>query len=198
MNFLAHLYLSGDQPAMRVGGFVADFVKGSILNTLPHKVQQGVRLHRQIDSFTDLHPNVQQTVILLKPSLGRYAGVAADILFDHFLAKNFQYYTTYSLPEFVTETHLQLTDYLAYFPPRAQVVWSYCTSQNWLLNYAHWIGIERSFHGMTKRTGQTKFIESLAFIPSLLPEIQHNFEAFWPGLVAFSEHSCAKLLSSDA
>ena len=28
MNFLAHLYLSGDNPRLMVGNFIGDFVKG--------------------------------------------------------------------------------------------------------------------------------------------------------------------------
>ena len=53
MNFLAHLHLSDGTPASMLGGVVADFVKGSDAAALPADVQQGVRLHRLIDGFTD-------------------------------------------------------------------------------------------------------------------------------------------------
>ena len=197
MNFLAHLYLSGEKPAHRAGGFLADFIKGASLNDFPADIQQGVWLHRQIDTFTDSHYDVQQAVSLLKPALRRYAGVAIDILFDHLLAKDFEHYTSRDLTYFVAEIERQISEQLHYFPARAQVVWSYCVNQQWLINYAHWSGIERSFQGMARRTGQNDFVSSLPIASEILPKIHQHFDNFWPQLFVFSQKSLVTLSKED-
>ena len=58
MNYLAHIYLSGSSPQIRVGGFIADAVKGGIPEHYPYKLRSGIRLHRLIDNYTDHHRTV--------------------------------------------------------------------------------------------------------------------------------------------
>ena len=54
MNYLAHIFLSGSSPKSRIGGFVADAVKGRYDN-YPLAMQLGIWLHRKVDEFTDNH-----------------------------------------------------------------------------------------------------------------------------------------------
>ena len=68
MNFLAHLHLADPDPGLLLGGIVADFAKPAELATLPPEVQDGVRLHRLIDGFTDSHPIVRGSVAGLRRS----------------------------------------------------------------------------------------------------------------------------------
>lgn len=59
MNFLAHAFLSGDDPDVLFGNFVADSIKGNMLTNYSPEIQKGVVLHRAIDEFTDHHPVVR-------------------------------------------------------------------------------------------------------------------------------------------
>jgi acyl carrier protein phosphodiesterase len=56
MNFLAHIYLSGDNKLVTIGNFVADGVRGNKYKLYPAEIQAGIKLHREIDTFTDAHP----------------------------------------------------------------------------------------------------------------------------------------------
>ncbi len=56
MNFLAHIYLSGDNDLMKIGNFMADGIHGKNLENFPLDIQKGIILHRFIDTFTDAHP----------------------------------------------------------------------------------------------------------------------------------------------
>ncbi|MGB7396049.1 MAG: DUF479 domain-containing protein, partial [Pricia sp.] len=56
MNFLAHIYLSFGDDDISLGNFIADSIRGNKFKHLPHRVQQGIILHREIDTFTDAHP----------------------------------------------------------------------------------------------------------------------------------------------
>ena len=68
MNYLAHIYLSGNNDMLKIGNFIADSVKGKQYLDYPKAVQQGITLHRNIDEFTDSHPIVHQSVCLLYTS----------------------------------------------------------------------------------------------------------------------------------
>jgi acyl carrier protein phosphodiesterase len=105
MNYLAHIYLSGESDEIIVGNFIGDFVKGNKYQKYPEKVAFGIQMHRSIDLFTDQHPDVREFINLLKPGYGRYAGIVADVFMDHFLASNWQNYSVYTLRQFSKHAH---------------------------------------------------------------------------------------------
>jgi len=88
MNFLAHIYLSGQDELIKIGNFMADTVKGKNYQNYPKKLKIGILLHRFIDSYTDSHVVFRQTTKRLHPNYGHYSGVLADMFYDHFLCKN--------------------------------------------------------------------------------------------------------------
>lgn len=87
MNFLAHIYLSGDNEMVTIGNFIADGVRGKQYKKFPKDIQIGILLHRQIDTFTDAHPIVRQSTKRLHKNYSHYSGVIVDILYDHFWLK---------------------------------------------------------------------------------------------------------------
>ena len=88
MNFLAHLYLVRDDDELMLGGLFGDFVRGlRALRTYPPGVRDGIRLHRFIDRSTDADPGVKALVKSFPRPYRRYAGIVADVAFDHFLAR---------------------------------------------------------------------------------------------------------------
>ncbi|MET0944640.1 MAG: DUF479 domain-containing protein, partial [Flavobacterium sp.] len=50
MNFLAHIYLSGDNDLIKIGNFMADGIRGKQFEHFPEDVQKGIILHRFIDT----------------------------------------------------------------------------------------------------------------------------------------------------
>jgi len=105
MNYLAHIYLSGESDEIIVGNFIGDFVKGNKYLKYPEQVAFGIRMHRSIDLFTDQHPDVREFINILKPGYGRYAGIVADVFMDHFLATNWHSYSVYTLRQFSKHAH---------------------------------------------------------------------------------------------
>ena len=55
MNFLAHLYLSGNNPKIILGNFFADHIVGNKYEHFDDEIIEGIILHRHIDTFTDTH-----------------------------------------------------------------------------------------------------------------------------------------------
>src|SRR5690349_12341831 len=100
MNFLAHIFLSGDDPEIMVGNFIGDFVKGRNLDDrFSSGIVKGIELHRAIDEYTDSHPVVAQSKNRLRPKYRHYAPVIVDVFYDHFLAKNWKNYHPTSLED---------------------------------------------------------------------------------------------------
>ena len=73
MNYLSHIYLSGDSEEVKLGNFIGDFVKGQQFLKFPPNVGKGILLHRQIDSFTDSHCIVNECIVKLRPGFWKYS-----------------------------------------------------------------------------------------------------------------------------
>ncbi|WP_422662577.1 ACP phosphodiesterase [Roseivirga sp. UBA838] len=173
MNFLAHLYLSGPNAQLTVGNFMGDFVKGSQLGHLPEMVAKGVILHREIDHYTDHHPIVGLSKDKLRLKYRHYAGVIVDMYYDHFLAKNFNEYSSQPLWAFAQEKYELLQANYEFIPPRGQHMLPYMIKGDWLTNYARKEGLHRSLTGLSRRT---KFNSKLELAIQDLTEHYSVFE----------------------
>ncbi|MDO9260577.1 MAG: ACP phosphodiesterase, partial [Flavobacteriaceae bacterium] len=105
MNFLAHLYLSGNNPNLIVGNFMADAIKGNAYLQFDDEIQQGIILHRAIDTFTDQHPIVKQSKRRLNVRYNHFNGIIIDIFYDHFLAKNWSQFSQIPLELYCSEVY---------------------------------------------------------------------------------------------
>jgi acyl carrier protein phosphodiesterase len=120
MNFLAHLFLSGEDEELKFGNFIGDWVKGHRYESYPKKIKEGILLHREIDHYTDHHPVSHKSIVRLRPAYGKHAGVSVDILYDHFLAINWSSYSDLNLEEFVDEFHKYVLKNLSILPDGAK------------------------------------------------------------------------------
>src|SRR5690606_22500694 len=141
MNFLAHIYLSGNEEGIILGNFIADGIKGKHYQNYPPKIAKGILLHRAIDTFTDAHPTVHQSTARLHKNYSHYSGVIVDILYDHFLAKNWDKYSVIPLAEFVQNFYTLLQKNFNDLPTRIQNMMPYMIADNWLYNYSTIDGI---------------------------------------------------------
>ncbi|MGV3640326.1 MAG: ACP phosphodiesterase [Adhaeribacter sp.] len=186
MNYLAHAFLSGPDEQLLVGNFIADSVRGSQLGQFPEGIAAGIVLHRQIDTFTDLHPVVQQSKHLLRPAYSKYAGVIADIYYDHFLAVNFQHYAAQTLADYVQQVYAVVQRHEEFLPDKVKYFLPYMMEQNWLLNYAHLGGIHRSLSGLSRRTTFPSQMDTAAAELEKNYELyQNHFQTFFPELQDF-------------
>lgn len=152
MNFLGHLFLSGKDEDLIVGNFIADAVKGNSLNHYPEGIVKGIRLHREIDHFTDHHPVFLASRNRLSPKYRMYSGVIVDIYYDHFLAKNWQDYSNEKLHEVASKAYFLLIRKFSILPPRSKRILPFMITQNWLVGYRDLKSLQRVFNGMARRT----------------------------------------------
>lgn len=151
MNFLAHLYLSGNDEQLMIGNFIADSVKGSAYNNYPEGIRKGILLHRAIDFYSDNHPVFLKSVERLRPNYHKYAGVIVDIFYDHFLAKNWNLYSDVPLEEYADKVHKLMLKNILHLPARPLMFLRYAIKTNRFVTYGTLEGMEEVLFGMSRR-----------------------------------------------
>src|SRR5688500_6235633 len=112
MNYLAHAYLSFNQPAVLAGNLISDFVKGKQQFLYSDEVRKGIVLHRAIDAFTDDHAASREARNIFKPYYRLYSAAFIDVTYDHFLANDLQQFTDDSLSLFSQDVYTSMDKYL--------------------------------------------------------------------------------------
>ncbi len=187
MNYLAHIYLSGEDEQLKIGNFIADSVKGKSYNTFPERIQKGIILHRAIDYYTDSHPVVKKSVHRLFLNYSHYSAVIVDILYDHFLAANWDEYSNVPLEEYASGFYDLLKNNYEVLPERVQHFLPYMIQDNWLLSYATVEGIGRILHQMDYRTKNKSSMKlAVKELDLYYSEFGEEFKSFFKDLEHFT------------
>lgn len=188
MNFLAHLYLSGNFDELMIGNFMADFVKGKPAGHIRPLIVKGIELHRQIDYFTDSHSVVKESKSRLREKYRKYAGVIVDIFYDHYLAAGWQQFSAVKLTEFASQTYQLMNLNKHLLPADMHMMLHYMQKQNWLVSYAQIEGIARALQGMAQRTTFKSDMELAAHDLQQDYTLYHTeFLSYFPLLIAHVE-----------
>lgn len=187
MNYLAHVYLSGNNNLITIGNFIADGIKGKDYKKYANDIQIGILLHRHIDTYTDAHKTVRKSTKRLHEKYGHYSGVIVDILYDHFLAKNWNKYSDTPLKEYINNFYDTLENNYNILPLRIQKMMPYMITDNWLLSYASIEGISRVLEGMNRRTKNRSGMDKAVYeLEAFYLDFENEFTLFFDELITFS------------
>jgi acyl carrier protein phosphodiesterase len=162
MNFLAHIFLSGDNRNVQVGNFIGDFVKGSKYKDYESDVKQGILLHRAIDEYFDNIDIVRKLRRDLSADYGRYAGVALDLIFDYYLASQFCMYHNESLKVYSQSFYNHLKKISGDFDKQVKFVGDKMIELDWLNQYISPEGMQSIAMSLERRIGKQVGFERLA------------------------------------
>ncbi len=194
MNFLAHIYLSGNNDNIAIGNFISDSVRGNKYKAFPKEIQKGILLHREIDTFTDAHPVFRQSTKRLHKNYSHYSGVIVDIYYDHYLAKNWSKYSVIPLKDYTAHFYNILKEKHDILPLKVQRLMPYMVSGNWLFSYASLEGIKKVLEGMNNRT---KYVSKMNLAINDLKEYYTEFEIeftlFFDELIKFSNNKLEEI-----
>ena len=194
MNYLAHIYLSSENNLVTIGNFIADGIKGKDYKKYDKDIQIGILLHRHIDTYTDAHKTVRQSTKRLHEKYGHYSGVIVDILYDHFLAKNWSKYSNIPLDEYVENFYDTLEAHYDILPLRIQKMLPYMMTDNWLLSYASIKGITRVLNGMNRRIKHiSNMNEAVNELEAFYSDFENEFTSFFDELIASSKEKLNEL-----
>lgn len=198
MNFLAHAYLSFDDPGILAGNMISDFVKGKKKFDLPVQIQKGIALHRAIDTYTDDHLANRELKLIFKPHYGLYSSPIMDVLFDHFLATDDAIFDTDSLLSFSVDTYGQLELNQDHFPDPFARMFPYMRSQNWLYHYRSNEGVKNSLGGLARRA---KYLGEVDTAFSLFEEhyqtLRAGYNEFFPDLKTMANDTYLDLIGRE-
>jgi acyl carrier protein phosphodiesterase len=183
MNFLAHIFLSGEPGEVMVGNFIADSVRASEMTKFSAGVQEGIRLHRIIDTYTDNHAVTLKSKERLRERYGKYSPVIVDIFYDHFLATHWGDYSKLSLRVYADQTYKFLQEHCEIFPERSKQFFNYMTQYDILFAYSKIEGIDKVMQGMSRRakfeSGMETAVEALQLN---YKDYEAEFKEFFPEL----------------
>ena len=188
MNYLAHAYLSFNQPDILAGNMISDFVKGKKKFDFSAEVQKGITLHRAIDEFTDFHAVTQIAKSYFKKDYRLYSGAFVDVLFDHFLAndKN-QFADENELDSFCKKTYIILQNEQVGMPEKFLQMLPYMQQQNWLYHYRTMDGMQKSFAGLARRAVYLNESEiAFKIFEDKYDELSECYQLFFPELKNFA------------
>lgn len=188
MNYLSHIYLSGESEEIKLGNFIGDFVKGQQFMKYSSDVAKGIMLHRQIDSFTDSHGIVKECILKLRPGFGKYSGIVIDIFLDHFLAVNWHLYSFEKLPSFTKRFHAVLLSNFLQLPSQVKMFLPFLIQNKRLQSYISFDGIEKTLRIMVSRTSlpsETEF--AMKILEDEYDFFNKAFNQFFPEMIHFVE-----------
>lgn len=179
-----------------IGNFIADSIRGNHFLHYSAGIQQGIRLHREIDTYTDAHPIVRKSKRRLDKKYGLYGGVIIDIFYDHFLAKNWQQYSAIPLDVYVNSVYELLQENFEQLPEKTQYMLPFMVEHNWLYNYQFLEGMQRVLHGMNRRTkNKSQMHLATQDLQEHYAEFESDFTEFFQDLQAFTQQKLTEIQS---
>lgn len=184
MNYLAHLFLSRNSEKLMVGNFIADAIKGKKYLMYDSIVAKGIVMHREIDSFTDSHAIISHSKSFFRKRYGLYSSVLIDLFYDHFLAISWKEYSSVPLAVFSLNTYRVLNSHSGIMPSAYHRILFYMERENWLLNYSHIEGTQKSLTGISRRIKNNPGIEnSIQELKDNYLTLLNDFKSYFPELI---------------
>lgn len=180
MNFLAHAWLvSAGSDDFLYGNLIADGVKGRDLSGWPAATAEGIRHHRRVDAWVDGHPSVVSARRRAPPAQRRYAGIALDMVWDHFLARD----TAGQLAQDVIVERCYRLLLARPAPNRLASMMPLLVEHDWLRGYADFEFTCRAVVGIGRRlSGPNQLAALVPWLHDDYQALEHDFRSLWPAL----------------
>jgi acyl carrier protein phosphodiesterase len=186
MNYLFHLFLSGDDPEILTGNFMGDFVKGPLGEFYPPRLRQGIDLHRRIDSFARDQVHFNRSRLRLAPNFGLYRGILVDLYYDHFLALSWDEWSREPLDDYLLRVRRTVEEKSSLLPERLREIVP-VIFENMLPSYRDPEGIARALERMSRRVKRANPLAGGGAELGLhYEELREDFRGFLPEAQVFS------------
>ncbi|MGZ3900810.1 MAG: acyl carrier protein phosphodiesterase [Bacteroidia bacterium] len=180
MNYLAHSFLSHNEPGLIVGNFIADHIHGNQYEKYPPGIIDGILMHRRIDTFTDAHQKFKESKRFFYNGYEKYSGILIDIYFDHLLAKNFHTYSSVSLKDYSAHIYSVYLSYSEILPKSSARFLNYVLKNNIYLAYSTIEGIDRVLFHLSHRINHGILLnKSVELFQKHESQLETNFELFF-------------------
>lgn len=198
MNYLAHAYLSFNDPEVTVGNMISDYVKGKKRFDYPPGIQRGITLHRAIDEFTDRHEATRTAKEIFRPAYRLYSGAFVDVVYDHFLATDNKEFPNDSLLAFSQQVYADIDRHSSWLPEGFARIFPHMKTNNWLFGYRFREGTGKSMQGVAYRAAYlTEGETAYRLFEEHYQLFQDCYRQFWGELKSFSHQQYEFLVRSQ-
>lgn len=188
MNYLAHSLLSFSEEPILFGQFIADDIKGSQWKEYSKEIQVGILLHRFIDDFTDRHALLIDLRKHMHPVLGKFSGVALDVIFDHVLSLRWEEYSTQNRTLWIQETYRQLSRRAATMSDKRKYILSKMIEHDWMHMYQSKEGTSSIMEQMSRRIAiENPLSQAIRVFEAHQNIIISAFDQFFPQLLSATQ-----------
>ena len=188
MNFLAHIYLSGTNDRIKIGNFMGDGVRGKDYNNFHIDIKIGILLHREIDTFTDNHEIFRKSKRRFSAKYNHFSGIITDMIYDHFLAKNWNQYSDVPLKDFAQHFYESLTKHYDELSDKTKYILPYISERDWLYNYQFLDKLQVILGQMDKRFKfDSNMKDSIFELQQDYDLFENEFTLFFNELIQFSD-----------
>ena len=195
MNFLLHCWLGRSDPGLQAGGFLGDFIKGTLDDDIPPDLKRGLLLHRHIDVQSNRLPSMRCTYHRFGNDLRRPAPILLDLMADHVFAKHWEEFGTGDLRQFTQSCYDAIERFEV--PVSAQRFYDHMRRTDLLARYAQLDVVEDIMVRILKRLRFTDLEQNLS---NRLREnevgFRDDFETYFRDLQAVTAAWCEKAVSA--
>ena len=183
MNYLAHIALSQPNSYSLVGNLLGDFCKGVQIDMLPQAVRQGLANHRAVDHFTDHHPLVRNAKTNFSAQRRRFAGIALDMLFDHFLIRHWPAFYSQPFAAVKQQIYSDIAAAEHLMPPAMAATMRNVYQKDWFASYEQLRSLGYALDRIAQRIRFTnQFSGVIEEIEPVYSKLEHDFLQFYPQL----------------
>ncbi|WP_217668330.1 acyl carrier protein phosphodiesterase [Arsukibacterium indicum] len=183
MNYLAHAALAQPTRYSLVGNLLGDFCKGVNVDNLHPAVRAGLYNHRATDRYTDTHPIVKAAKAEFSPMRRRFAAVALDVLFDHFLIRHWQQFYPQPFEDYKAQLYGQLNGAMPLMPATMRDTMQRVSRYDWFASYQQ---LPQLGQALDHIAGRIRFANNFSgIITEIMPRytaLEHDFLQFYPQL----------------
>ena len=187
MNFLAHSFLTFNDGQI-VGQFLEDFIRNKDRYSFPKDIQDGITLHRAIDTFTDSHPAIHEAKKVFSPLVRLYSGAFVDVSMDYFLARDFSINSLKGWKKHSQKVYQVLNENEQFLSDNFKKMLVKMEHDDWLYNYREDWGIKFSIQNVLNKA---KYLDKdIPVFQAFLDNkdvLQKCYDDFFSDLLAHAE-----------
>jgi acyl carrier protein phosphodiesterase len=198
MNLLAHAilayaFLPDTAGQETCGSIMADYFSGQRLEKYPLAIARGIVHHREIDAYTDGHPDFLAARADVSADAPPHSGgILVDLFWDNVLASNWEEFghplCDMDLVGFSRTVYQRLERSRAHHSPLFARVAPWIASMDWFAAYADVMGIDRALRGIASRLPHGDLLADCArLLPLHRGSIERHFRSFWPDIRVFAK-----------
>jgi len=196
MNYVAHQFLSFQNPKIQLGNLYGDIVRGNHYENYQGFIKTGILLHREIDSFTDNHPATKRSTQIFHKRFSKFSPVIVDVVYDYILIKNWNKFSDLDFDTFTNDCYDLFQNHLAEFPEKLHFIIQHLLKHDWFRNYQSLEGIQQTLKGISQRS---KFPNEIYLATEEIEEhytkLENDFLEFFPEIIQHCQNFIQEQIS---